>query len=438
MTESNEELLARIRALELENNQLKQELGHESTTKEVSLENSRTELSLEEYVRYGRQMIVPQFGSLPSQLKLKQSKILVVGAGGLGCPSLLYLAAAGIGEIGIIDHDTVEISNLHRQVLHTTNNVGKFKCESAKEYLNKLNPHVYIKTYPFKLTSDNAFDIIEQYDLVLDCTDAPAIRYLINDVSVLCGKTIVSGSGLKTDGQLSILNFDNYGPCYRCFYPQPPSAESVTSCSDGGVIGPAIGLVGITMAIETIKLLTNFYSKDNFQPFLTIYSGYPLQQLRMFKMRNKQNNCQVCGDKPKITKEVIQSNQIDYVAFCGKPNYNVLSKENRITVNEYNESGTSSILIDVRPKEQFEIVHLPNSINIPWDTKFKNLDDLDGLIPSSFNKDNDQAFVVCRYGNDSQLAASKMINNMGFGNVKDIIGGLNMWSNKIDPNFPKY
>lgn len=429
--DNNEELLARIKTLELENSQLKKQLDR---SPEISpIPNSQ--LSLEEYARYGRQMIVPQFGSLPAQIKLKQSKILVVGAGGLGCPALLYLAGAGIGQIGIIDNDVVEVSNLHRQVLHTTTNVGKFKCESAKEYLNKLNPNVSITTYPYKLTNENAFDIISQYDLVLDCTDAPAIRYLINDVSVLCGKTIVSGSGLKADGQLSILNFDNYGPCYRCFYPTPPSPDSITTCSDGGVIGPVIGLVGITMALETIKVLTNYYDKQNFKPFLTIYSGYPQQQLRVFKMRNRQPNCLVCGNDPKITKQNIESSQIDYVAFCGKPNYHVLDRKHRISVQEYNNTNKTSLLIDVRPKEQFEIASFPNSVNIPWDT-FKKLDDLEGVIPASFDKEN-EAYVICRYGNDSQLATSKM-HKMGFANVKDIIGGLNMWSNKIDPNFPRY
>lgn len=429
--ETREQLLARIEALELENSRLK-------NAEEPQEPLSSFSLSLEEYQRYGRQMIVPQFGSLPSQLKLKQSRVLVVGAGGLGCPSLLYLTGAGIGNIGIIDHDTVEISNLHRQVLHTTGNVGKFKCDSAKEYLTKLNPLINIITYPYKLTSSNAFNIISQYDLILDCTDAPAIRYLINDVSVLCGKTIVSGSGLKTDGQLSILNFDNFGPCYRCFYPEPPSPDSITSCSDGGVIGPAIGLVGITMALETIKLITGFYNRDNFKPFLSVYSGYPLQVLRMFKMRGRKPECKVCSKTPVITKQIIESNEIDYVEFCGKPNYNVLSKDNRISVDEYNESDKeNTLLIDVRPKEQFEIASLPNSINIPWDTQFKKLDTLDGLIPSEFGNETDFR-VICRFGNDSQLATNKMMQSMKFENVKDIIGGLNMWSNKIDPSFPKY
>jgi adenylyltransferase/sulfurtransferase len=437
MEMSNEELLARIKALETENTQLKQKVAQESN---VSLPNDPHEsgLSLQEYLRYGRQMIVPQFGSLPSQLKLKNSSILVVGAGGLGCPALLYLSAAGIGHIGIIDHDTVEISNLHRQVLHTSDNVGMFKCESAKKYISKLNPHVKVTTYPTRLTTSNAFDIISQYDLVLDCTDAPAIRYLINDVSVLCGKTIVSGSGLKTDGQLSILNFDNSGPCYRCFYPQPPSADSVTSCSDGGVIGPAIGLVGITMALETIKLLTGFYTRDNFKPFLSIYSGYPQQQIRVFKMRNRQPTCAVCGSAPIITKESIESDKIDYVAFCGKASPPTLDANFRINVKQYSNEDTNSILIDVRPKEQFQITSLPNSINIPWDPTMKKLDDVDDYLPAGFDKKNHPVYVVCRYGNDSQLATKKLIETMGFGNVKDIVGGLNKWSDDIDPSFPKY
>ena len=213
---SKEELLARIAQLELENEQLKQQNGKKSQHEQFNKIDDN--FSLDEYKRYGRQMIVPQFGSLESQIKLKNSKVLVVGAGGLGSPALLYLSSAGIGKIGIIDPDTVDTSNLHRQVIHNTEMVGEFKCISAQNYINKLNPHVVVEVYPTALNNDNAFGIVLQYDLVLDCTDHPAVRYLINDVCVLLGKTIVSGSGLKSDGQLTVLNFANSGPCYRCFY----------------------------------------------------------------------------------------------------------------------------------------------------------------------------------------------------------------------------
>lgn len=454
MAETNsreEELLRRIQELELENEVLKKKVAevgvtniNQSQVEEYDAKYPKIDenFCLDEYKRYGRQMIVPEFGSLKSQIKLKNSSILVVGAGGLGCPALLYLSAAGIGKIGIVDDDIVDISNLHRQVLHTTDSIGMFKCDSAKKYICKLNPHVIVKTYPVRLHNDNAFDIVNDYDIVLDCTDTPAIRYLINDVSVLCRKTIVSGSGLKSDGQLSILNFNNEGPCYRCFYPKPPSAESITTCSDGGVIGPCIGLLGVSMAVETIKVLTGFYTKDNFKPFLSMYTGYPQQLFRVFKMRGRLDKCSVCGSFPTVSKEAILNNEIDYVAFCGKVDSNVLTPEDRITVQQFSDIVTrqskAPVLLDVRTKEQFQIAKLPNSINIEWDPTFKKLESLDKYLPEDFDKDTDPVFVVCRYGNDSQLATRKMKQELDFKNAKDIIGGLNKWSDIVNPKFPKY
>lgn len=385
-------------------------------------------------------MIVPEFGSLPSQKKLRSAKILVVGAGGLGCPALLYLAAAGIGHIGIVDDDTVDISNLHRQVLHTSDHVGMLKCDSAKKYLNRLNPHVKITTYPVRLCNENAFDIISSYDLVVDCTDAPAIRYLINDVSVLCGKTIVSGSGVKTDGQFCVLNFKNTGPCYRCFYPQPPAPESVSSCGDAGVFGPAIGMTGVALATETIKVLTGHYTQD-FKPFLAMYTAYPQQQIRTFKMRGRQKGCVVCGDSPLITRSVIENNLIDYTEFCGLRSYNVLSSEERIDAEEAQkrlQQDPRSVVLDVRPPTQFQIVNIPNSINLDWVLEASKVNSLDSVLPPDFDKQNDNLYVVCRYGNDSQLATQRFKQELGIKKIHDIKGGINAWSKKVDPNMPTY
>lgn len=428
---TKEELLQQIEALKLENNKLK----NATRSSVEQLVDFDDKLSLDEYRRYGRQMIVPEFGALKSQIKLKSSKILVIGAGGLGCPALLYLAASGIGQIGIVDNDTVDVSNLHRQVLHTTETVGMLKCDSAKLYLNKLNPHVNIVTYPLRLANDNAFEIFEQYDLILDCTDAPAVRYLINDVAVLLGKTVVSGSGLKTDGQWTILNYDKKGPCYRCFHPKPPAADSVTSCQDGGVIGPAIGIIGLNMALETIKVLTGFYS-TLFKPFMCAFYGYQTNQYRTFKMRGRQASCDVCGENPTITKQIIESNQLDYHVFCGRSQQYFLPDDLRVSVEEYAKKQTDTILIDVRPKEQFEVASLPNSINIPWGNSFLKLLLLDDYLPNA-SKDV-PIYVVCRFGNDSQIATKTIRETFGFNNVKDIIGGLNKWSDEIDENFPKY
>lgn len=450
MTEtSNEELRRRIAELELDNGNLRHKLNTltHSTTEECDHQTSDSngDLTLEEYLRYGRQMIVPLFGSLKSQLKLRKAKALVIGAGGLGCPALQYLSAAGIGEIGIIDGDKVEVSNLHRQVLHNTRSLGQYKCESAKKYIQLLNPHVKIKTYMEHLTNGNAFEIIKDYDLVLDCTDSPATRYLINDVCVLSKKTIVSGSGLRSDGQLTVLNFKNIGPCYRCFYPKPPSPGSVSSCSDSGVIGPAIGLIGVAMASEAIKVITDFYSESNFEPFLASYTGYPYQQLRNFKMRKRQASCVICGTCPMISRSDIETGKIDYASFCGKIDSNVLDAKHRISVEELRDSMTTRkedktkcVIIDVRPKEQYEIVSLPNSINIPWESTFSKLESLDTFLLNTYNNQNTKMYTICRYGNDSQFAAKMLIEKFGCKNVQDIKGGLNKWSEVIEKSIPKY
>lgn len=226
------EVLLELEALRRENEALKQKLS------------SQTELpmSLEEFRRYGRQMIVEDTRGVEGQIKLRNAKVLVIGAGGLGCPCLPYLVGAGVGQVGIVDNDVIDTSNLHRQVLHDSTKVGMLKCESAKDVLRKLNPHVQIKTYPVRLNYSNAFSIFQGYDIVLDCTDTPLTRYLVSDVAVCLGMTVVSASGLGSEGQLSILNFASVGPCYRCFYPVPPPPNAVSSCQEGGDFSSCISL----------------------------------------------------------------------------------------------------------------------------------------------------------------------------------------------------
>lgn len=407
---------AELEALRSENAALKNKL-EEST------------LTHDEYHRYGRQMIVPQM-TFQGQVKLKQSRILVIGAGGLGCPALMYLAGAGVGKIGVVDGDVVDESNLHRQVMHTTELVGQLKVESARQFISGLNPHVEVHTYPFRLSASNAFDIFQHYDLILDCTDSPYSRYLISDVAVLCGLTVVSGSGLKTEGQLSILNFENWGPCYRCFFPTPPPPNSVMSCQDGGVIGPVIGLMGVMMAMEAIKVITGFWNKDTFKPFLSIYSAYDQQSIKTFKMRGRKPQCMACSGT--ITRAMITSGEVDHAAFCGVVRYDVLNPEERISVEEYHKLiDTDHVLIDVRPKEHFEVVSLPHSISVPLDT-LQRVESLDGLFDITKN-----VFTICRYGNDSQHA-TRLLNDKFNLKTKDISGGLTMWSTKVDPTLPTY
>lgn len=433
-------LRLRISELEAENATLKSKLGREFPPQTTASQIDSNHLSLNEYKRYGRQMIVPEFGSLKSQLKLKNARVLVVGAGGLGSPALLYLAAAGIGHIGILDNDTVDESNLHRQVIHTTANIGVHKCESAKAYINRLNPNILISTYPVRIVNDNAFGIISQYDIVVDCTDTPATRYLINDVSVLTGKTIVSGSGVKTHGQVTILNFESKGPCYRCFYPKPPKPESVSTCGDAGVFGPAIGLTGILLATETIKVLTDFY-KESFQPFLLLYSAYPLNSIRSFKMRGRKDDCAVCGNFPIITKNDIERGLIDYEVFCGKISYGVVYPEERLTALEAQKllnENERALMIDVRPQEQFQITNISGSYSIEWERNLSRSENVTQNLSPDFDPKTDPVLVICRYGNDSRLALRRLKDEFGFERVYDVVGGINKWSVDVDPLIPQY
>lgn len=397
-------------------------------------------LGLHEYSRYGRQMTVRQMNAVEGQLQLKRSRVLVVGAGGLGCPALMYLVGSGIGTIGIVDNDTVEVLNLHRQVLHSTSKVGLLKAESARLYLEDLNPLVEIITHEVRLTAANAFEIIGQYDVVLDCTDTPVTRYLINDVGVILGKPIVSGSGVQAEGQLTILNYLG-GPCYRCFYPVPPSPGNVTSCSDGGVIGPCIGIVGTMMAVETLKVLTQWYEREplRFKAYLSVYSGFhdpALQSIRTFMMRRKQKQCLVCGELPQVTRAKICSGELDYTLFCGgELNYDVVEASDQIDVTQYNNeffqhAGKSHHLVDCRPAEHFKVVSLPGSVNIP-------LASIRGMTKKLFD-DEKEIFVVCRYGNDSRLATKHLKEKWSYSNVRDLKGGLEKWSEVVDCKLPKY
>lgn len=436
--EDSEDLRRELAALKLENAALRKKLEQEGKAKD------KYPMSLDEYRRYGRQMIVEETNGVKGQIRLRNARVLVIGAGGLGCPALPYLAGAGVGQIGIVDNDEVETSNLHRQVLHDSTKVGMLKCESAKQVLNKLNPYVKVVTYPVRLDHSNAFKIFQGYEYVLDCTDTPLTRYLISDVAVNMNMTVISASGLGTEGQLSILNFQNVGPCYRCFYPKPPSPQSVSSCQEGGVIGPCIGLVGTMMAVETLKLILGIYTKENFQPFLKVYSGFPDQTLRTFRMRGKQENCACCGQVATITKEVIESGSLNYELFCGSRDYNVCKSQERITVNafknEYKARESSSyILLDVRPHHHYNISHFSDTYNLT----VKELRDMDGALSKLQSEipnidENSDVVVMCRYGNDSQLATRLLKDKFGISNVKDVSGGYFKYIEEIDPSIPQY
>ncbi|CAG7935568.1 unnamed protein product [Penicillium nalgiovense] len=445
-------------------------------------EGRRWPLLQEEYKRYGRQMIVSQVG-LTGQLKLRSAKVLLVGAGGLGCPAAQYLAGAGVGTIGLIDGDTVEVSNLHRQVLHRTKNVGKYKVDSAIESLRELNPHPTYIAHRTHLTPEAAPAVFQDYDLILDCTDNPATRYLISDTAVLLGKPLVSASALRTEGQLMVLNNPprapgdkTGGPCYRCVFPKPPPADSVVSCADGGILGPVVGTMGVLQALEAIKVITApeigpdsdvTTARPRDPPSLHIFSAYSSPLVRTIRLRSRRANCAVCSAEATVTLDTIKSGSTDYVFFCGSASLpSLLGPEERISAREYNErhstvtsdSSRLHTIIDVRDEAQFGICSLENSINIPISKILSS-----GHSAGSQGADNEQQaaqvpswlpsevasleytnpiYVVCRLGNDSQIVVKKMkelgLDQHGKRFIGDIRGGLRSWKEQVDSSFPEY
>ncbi|XP_034944569.1 adenylyltransferase and sulfurtransferase MOCS3 [Chelonus insularis] len=398
-------------------------------------------LKNDEIMRYSRQILIPEI-SVKGQVKIKKSSVLIVGAGGLGCPSALYLAGAGIGKIGIIDYDNVELNNLHRQLLFTIHDLGRAKVEAAAEHLTRLNENVVVIPYKMQVDSTNILNIIKDYDIVLDATDNVPTRYLLNDACVLSKKPLVSGSALKMEGQLTVYNYKN-GPCYRCVFPQPPPPETVVNCGDGGVIGAVVGTIGVLQALEVIKIILNI--SGVLSERLVLFDGMEAA-FRTIKLRPKNPNCAICGNNPMITE------LIDYEQFCKSrandknPNLKLLKNEERITVEEYHKIknlSTPHLLIDVRSSEEFQICHLDDAINIPYiDIKKKGgLEKAEEIIKEKLQgcKDTD-VYVLCRRGNDSQRAVKlfkeffKDENNR----IKDIVGGIHSWTHKIDSQFPIY
>ncbi|KAK8192453.1 hypothetical protein BKA81DRAFT_393361 [Phyllosticta paracitricarpa] len=426
-------------------------------------------LKADEYKRYGRQLIMPEIG-LQGQRRLRDTAVLIIGMGGLGCPAAAYLAGAGVGTLGLVDGDSVEESNLHRQILHTTSRVGMSKVDSAMMYLKTLNPTVKYNPHKTQLAPANAIDIFSDYDLVLDCTDTPASRYLISDTCVLLGKPLVSASALRTDGQLTVFNNPplppgdpSGGPCYRCIFPRPPPAESVVSCGEGGVLGPVVGVMGVLQALEAIKLIAAGIEKSQDPPAdtpmdidgptpngsspapkkpnkasLLIFSAYGNPQFRSFGLRSRKPRCAACSAEATVTREALTSGSMDYVQFCGASSpVNALSPDERISAREYlqaaNSESNGHVLVDVRDKIQFELAHLDGSINIPFsDIERVNVQAIsaaktpvtpDSLASPPSAQEEPQPdwvkqlqqtppeqpiIVTCRLGNDSQVAVKKM------------------------------
>jgi len=378
------------------------------------------ELNREEFLRYGRHLIIPEVG-LEGQRRLKSASVLIIGAGGLGSPLAFYLTAAGVGRIGIVDFDVVDLSNLQRQILHTTKDVGRSKLESAREKLESLNPNVKIETYEMRLTSENALDLIKEYDIVVDGTDNFPTRYLVNDACVFLKKPNVYGSIFRFEGQVSVFYADK-GPCYRCLYKEPPPPGLVPSCAEGGVLGVLPGIIGTIQALETIKLILGI--GEPLIGKLLLFDAL-MMKFRELKLR-KDPECPVCGENPTV-KELI-----DYEAFCGITPEQILHQSGlEITPEELKEkleNGEDIILIDVREPVEYEINKIEGSKLIPLSKLPEKVNELDQTR---------EIVLYCKMGGRSARAV-QLLRELGFTRVKNLAGGIDAWIEKIDPTMPRY
>ncbi|KAF8184991.1 hypothetical protein K438DRAFT_1907789 [Mycena galopus ATCC 62051] len=383
-------------------------------------------------------MILDGFG-LPGQLKLQNSSVVVIGAGGLGCPALQYLAAAGVGRIGIVDHDVVEVSNLQRQILHDESKVGMPKAESASRALKKINSRLTIHAINEALTPDKAQELLSSYDIILDCTDNAPTRYLLSDTAVALNKPLVSGAAQKFEGQLCVYNLGPEGPCYRCLFPAPPARELVGTCEETGILGAVTGVIGNMQALEAIKIITGLH---DLKPSLLLFSALGSPPFRSVKLRSRKPTCPACGISDQKIGDI---KEIDYVQFCGgaTPDWESLGlslsdSKDRISVQvvvllSTNISAQLEIaILDVRPPAEFSICSLPGSINVPLNELVAN--------PDAYILPKRETYLVCRLGNDSQIAASSLREARKEKDtvVKDVIGGLRAWARHVDPTFPVY
>jgi len=377
------------------------------------------DLSQDEIKRYSRHLIMPEVG-MDGQRRLKAGSVLCIGAGGLGSPAAMYLAAAGVGRIGIVDFDVVDFSNLQRQLLHGTPDVGRSKLQSAKDRLQALNPHVHVDTYETSLSSENALKLFEPYDVILDGTDNFPTRYLVNDACVLTGKPNAYGSIFRFEGQASVFGVKE-GPCYRCLYPEPPPPGLVPSCAEGGVLGVLPGIIGVIQATESIKLILGIG-----EPLIGRFLIYDALKMRFRELKlRKDADCPVCGTHPTVTK------LIDYQQFCGiRPEPQM---EAARTMNDWEispvelkrrlDAGEDLFILDVREPNEYQINRIAGSTLIPL-----------GELPRRYQElPRDREIIAqCKMGGRS-AKAMEYLKTVGFTNVKNL-----EWIDKVDPSQPKY
>jgi len=380
-----------------------------------------TALSKDEILRYSRHLIMPEVG-MEGQIKLKNAKVLLVGAGGLGAPLGLYLAAAGVGRIGVVDFDVVDFTNLQRQVIHGTKDVGRKKLDSARDSMRDINPNVQIDGYDVALSSENALEIIAGYDMVVDGTDNFPTRYLVNDACVILKKPNVYGSIFRFEGQATVFAYPG-GPCYRCLYPEPPPPGLVPSCAEGGVLGILPGTIGLIQATEAVKLILGV--GEPLVGRLLLYDALAMR-FRELKLR-RDPECPVCGDHPTVTK------LIDYQQFCGisqhvpEPEF-VEGDITPVEVKAKLDRGDKFQFIDVREPHEYQICSIPGTKLIPLGELPKRVSELDPSV---------ELVAHCKSGMRSGKAID-LLKQSGFKKVRNMKGGILAWSDQVDPSVPKY
>lgn len=426
-------------------------------------------LTKQQVERYSRHLLLPSVG-LAAQQRLCQGSVLIVGCGGLGCPAALYLAAAGVGHIGLVDHDVVDTSNLHRQVIHTEARVGVHKAQSAALSLAALNSGVRVTTHCQGLNPSNACAVIQGYDLVLDASDNPPTRYLISDACVACRKPLVSAAAVGTDGQLTVYCYGEEGPCYRCLFPECPAAASCSRCADAGVLGPVPGVMGVLQALEVLKVLGGI--GEVLARKMLVFDALA-GRFSSVKLRGRRPNCLVCGSSSGWDQAAVAA--YDYFAFTGQrpsdgppPPANLIPDSQRLRPEELqsalgaatcpqedegacNDGERAPVpILDVRPAPQFALMRLPGSVNIPFTKLASRISEAATLAaqaaaaakagtklrattkPESMSG---RLVVVCRRGNDSQRA-TLLLREHGVSNVIDVIGGLERWAQTVQPGMP--
>jgi adenylyltransferase/sulfurtransferase len=390
-------------------------------------EEALPQLSNEEIKRYSRHLIMPEVG-VDGQRRLKAGKVLCIGAGGLGSPAAMYLAAAGVGTIGVVDFDVVDFSNLQRQIIHGTKDVGRSKLASAKDRLLDINPHVHVETYEEALSSENALKLFEPYDVILDGTDNFPTRYLTNDACVLLGKPNAYGSIFRFEGQASVFATKD-GPCYRCLYPEPPPPGLVPSCAEGGVLGVLPGIIGVIQATEAIKLLSGIGD-----PLIGRFLIYDALRMRFRELKlRKDADCPVCGTHPTVTK------LIDYEQFCGlrqpepemtsvSANTNNAREITAVELKRRLDRGDRLRIVDVREPNEYQINRIAGAQLIPL-----------GEIPRRYAEfdPEEELIMQCKTGARSGRAAD-FLRSVGFKRVLNLKGGIVDWIDKVDPSQPKY